>query len=107
MRAPDVEAKITLLPTSEGGRHEPAFSGYRPQHKVRDDYLTSGTHRYLDCSEVLPGQTVRGTITFITPEAYPACLWVGQEIDFQEGSRVVGRARITKIFNAVLEKRDA
>jgi elongation factor Tu len=104
-RDPDVEADITLLSTAEGGRQTAALSGYRPAHKVRDDYLTTGVHDYIGCGEVFPGQTVRGTITFITPEAYPACLWVGREINIQEGSRVVGIARITKIFNALLEKR--
>ena len=105
MRTPDVEAEITFL--AEGGRQTPAHSGYRPAHKVRDDYLTTGVHQYVGCSEVFPGQTVRGTITFITPEVYPHCLLVGQIIDIQEGSRVVGHARITRIMNALLEKRAA
>lgn len=104
MRSPDVEAEITLLATEQGGRQSPALSGYRPAHKVRDDYLTTGIHAYFDCDQIRPGQTVLGSITFITPEAYPHCLWVGREIDIQEGSRVVGRARITKILNSVLEK---
>ena len=103
MRTPDVEAEITMFSTAEGGRSGPAFSGYRPQHKVRDDYLTSGIHQYFDCDQVLPGQTVRGTITFMTPEAYPHCLWVGRVIVIQEGGRVLGRARITRIMNALLE----
>lgn len=101
MRTPDVEAEISLL--ADGGRQTPAHSGYRPSHKVRDDYLTTGVHHYIGCDEVLPGQTVRGTITFLTPEVYPHCLWVGRVIDLQEGGRVVGRAQITKIMNAILE----
>ena len=96
MRTPDVEAEITL--------QRPAQTGYHPQHKVQEDYITSGIHHYIGCTEVLPGQTVKGTITFITPEAYPHCLWVGREIDIQEGNRVVGRARITKVLNPLLEK---
>lgn len=106
-RQPDVEAEITLLPTADGGRKMAAFSGYRPHHKVRDDYLTSGVHHYIGCDEVSPGQTVQGTITFLMPEAYPDCLWLGREIDIQEGGRVIGRARITRILNSLLEKRDA
>jgi translation elongation factor EF-Tu-like GTPase len=101
MRTPDVEAEITLL--AEGGRQTAAHSGYRPAHKVRDDYLTTGVHHYIGCDQVLPGQTVHGTITFITPEFYPNCLWVGRVIDIQEGGRVVGSARITRILNALLE----
>jgi translation elongation factor EF-Tu-like GTPase len=100
MHTPDVEAEITLL--AEGGRQTAAHSGYRPAHKIRDDYLTTGVHQYIGCDEVLPGQTVCGTITFITPEVYPHCLWVGRVIDIQEGDRVIGHARITKIMNALL-----
>jgi elongation factor Tu len=103
MHPPDVEAEITLLATADGGRSNGTFSGYRPQHKVRDDYLTTGVHQYFGCDSVLPGQTVLGAITFITPEAYPHCLWVGRVIEIQEGSRVIGRARITRIMNALLE----
>ena len=103
-REPDVEAEITLLPTAAGGRHTPAASGYRPGHKVRDDYITSGAHHYIGRDTLAPGETCLATITFITPEVYPNCLWVGRDIDIQEGSRVVGRAHITKIFNAVLTK---
>ncbi len=101
MHTPDVEAEITLL--AEGGRLAPARSGYRPAHKVRGDYLTTGEHHYFGCDQVFPGQTVHGTITFITPDAYPHCLRVGCVIDIQEGGRLVGHARITRIMNALLE----
>ena len=107
MRNPDIEVEITLFSTEIGGRNSPVFSGYRPQHKLRDDYITSGKHQYIDCDTLSPGQTVKGTITFITPEVYPECLWIGREIDIQEGSRVVGRAIITKILNPILEKKSS
>ena len=98
----DVEAEITLLSTADGGRKTAAFSGYRPNHKVRDDYLTTGVHQYSGCDQVAPGQTVLGTITFLTPEIYPKCLWIGRIINVQEGSWIVGHAKITKIFNPIL-----
>ena len=103
MRLPDVEAEIHFLATSEGGRRSPAISGYRPEHAVREDYITTGVHDYLDVSEASPGDTVRATITFITPEAHPATLWVGKVVPVQEGSHVVGYATITKIFNDTLQ----
>jgi translation elongation factor EF-Tu-like GTPase len=106
MRDPDVEAEITLLSTADGGRKTPAVSGYRPGHKVREDYITSGTHHYVGRDELSPGETTPGLIAFITPEAYPGCLWVGKVIDIQEGSRVIGFARITKILNSTLRKED-
>ena len=101
-RLPDVEAQVRFLSTSEGGRHKPAFSGYRPAHLVRDDYLTTGVHDYLDTTEAKPGETVRATITFISPAAYPGSLWIGKVINVQEGGRVVGHATITKIYNELL-----
>ncbi|MNI26908.1 elongation factor Tu [compost metagenome] len=96
----DIEAKITFL--KEGGRTNPAASGYRPNHLIRDNYLTSGTHHYYDKEIVQLGETVLGTISFITPEAYPKCLRVGKIISIQEGSKVVGYAEIIKIFNQIL-----
>lgn len=87
-----------------GGRSSAVSSGYRPQHKVLDDYQTTGIHDYLGRAQVLPGETVKGTITFITPEAYPKCLWIGRIIEIQEGSRIIGQAKITKIMNPLLER---
>jgi elongation factor Tu len=107
MYTPDVEAEISLLSPEQGGNGRPVFSGYRPQHKVRGNSLMSGKHVYIGCESLLPGQTVRGYIEFISPERLVGCLWVGREIDVQEGGRVVGRARITNILNKVLEKYDA
>jgi len=78
-------------------------NGYRPAHLVKDDYLTSGVHRYYDLDEVPPGGVAKGTITFLTPEAYPSCLWVGKRINIQEGAEIVGYATISKIFNPVLD----
>lgn len=105
-RTPDIEAEISFLRTEDGGRHSPAFSGYRPHHKIREDYQTSGVHEYIDRDHIAPGDQALGRITFISPEAYPGCLWIGREILIQEGNRTVGRARVTKIMNRLLEKRD-
>ncbi|MNJ47268.1 Elongation factor Tu [compost metagenome] len=103
----DVEAKITFLKEEEGGRTRSVLSGYRPNHRVRDNYLTTGTHHYYDKDIVQMGDTVLGTITFIAPESYPRCLWVGKTISIQEGSRVVGYAEITNVFNHILLKDDS
>lgn len=97
-REPDVEVFFEF----NGARSKPAFTGYRPAHLVTDSYLTSGLHRYYDTEAVPADGTAKGTITFITPEAYPHCLWVGKKISIQEGSRVVGCATVLKIFNPLL-----
>lgn len=95
---PDVEVVFEF----NGTRMNPAHDGYRPHHLVNDTYLTTGVHHYYDMTEVPPDGTAKGTITFLSPEAYPACLWVGKKINIQEGERIVGYATITKIFNPIL-----
>ena len=99
-RRPDVEVTFRF----NGTRRFPAADGYRPAHRIREDYLTTGVHHYFDAEEVAPHGEARGTITFITPEAYPHSLWVGKEIPIQEGERVVGTATVEKVLNPVLEQ---
>lgn len=96
---PDVEAIFNFNLT----RHNPAVDGYRPAHLVMEGYLASGIHHYYLVEAVPPGGTAKGTITFLTPEFYPHCLWIGKKINIQEGERVVGYATITQIFNSMLQ----
>ena len=98
-RTADVEAVFEF----NGTRRGPAFDGYRPSHLITDNYLTTGIHHYYQTNAVPPKGTAKGTITFLMPEAYPHCLWIGKKINIQEGDRVVGYAVITKIFNSLLE----
>lgn len=79
-------------------------NGYRPNFKIKDDYLTSGIIRLIDCEELVYGKEAGAEIWFITPEFYPNCLEVGQIIQFQEGKIIHGFATITKINNKILEK---
>ncbi len=101
-RDPDIEAKVTLLSTKDGGRKLPSGTGYRPAHLVREDYLTTGVQHYIEQDTLRPGESCFANIWFITPEAYPKSLWVGKNIQFQEGGRVVGYAEVKKINNTVL-----
>ncbi|WP_020210723.1 hypothetical protein [Gilvimarinus chinensis] len=103
-REPDIEAEVRLLTKEEGGRHTPAKTGYRPAHLVIDDYLTTAAQHYLGQEWLHPGESCLAHLWFITPEVYPNSLWVGKEIQFQEGARVIGFAKVTKIFNNVLLK---
>ena len=98
-QSPDVKAIIRLNHV----RKSPAVSGYRPAHRVKEDYLTTGTHTYIGTDVLYPGASCEATIIFLSPEYYPHCLYVGQIIDIQEGSRIVGTAEITEIYNKLLE----
>lgn len=98
-KSPDVEVLFEF----NGTRKTPAANGYRPAHLVTENYLTTGIHHYYDVDSVLPNGTAKGTITFLSPEVYPSCLWIGKKINIQEGERIVGYATITKIYNPILE----
>ena len=98
MIEPDIEAIITCK------RKIPFYNGYRPEHLVKEYYLTTGIHQYYGVECIPNGESALGTITFITPEAYPHCLWEGKAINIQEGSNIVGRAVIIRIFNNLLKK---
>ena len=95
----DVEAIIEF----NGTRLAPANDGYRPVHLIMNDYLTTGIHHYYGVKNVAPNSSAKGTITFLTPELYPHCLWIGKKIAIQEGHRVVGYATITEIYNEALK----
>ena len=103
-RQPDIEAEVTFLPTADGGRSVPAKSGYRPNHLVLPDYLTSGHHEYKDKEQVLPGESAITEIWFLSPDRYPKSMSVGKVIQVQEGSRVVGHAKVLKVYNEVLRE---
>ncbi|WBW99483.1 hypothetical protein [Oceanirhabdus sp. W0125-5] len=93
MRKPDIEAMITCE------RNVPFYNGYRPAHLIKEGYLTTGVHQYYSKDTVKNGESVLGSITFITPEAYTYCLWEGKKIKIQEGNKVVGYAVVVKILN--------
>lgn len=95
---PDVEVLFEFNDT----RKTPVVDGYRPDHLIVDNYLTTGVHHYYDVKQVSPNGIAKGTITFLMPEAYPHCLWVGKKINIQEGERIVGYATIIKIYNSLL-----
>lgn len=96
---PDVEAIFEFTDS----RREHLYEGYRPAHRICEDYLTTGVHRYYNLKNSTE-QKLQGTITFITPEAYPESLWIGKRIAMYEGSRIVGYATITNIFNSILDR---
>lgn len=95
---PDVEVTFEF----NGTRKTPVYNGYRPAHLIVENYLTTGIHHYFEVNFVLPDGKAKGTITFISPEEYPHCLWVGKKINIQEGEHVVGYATVTKILNTLL-----
>ena len=95
---PDIEAEITFVPTQQGGRSTPAFSGYRPQFYY-DEQDWDADHEYPDVESVFPGQTVRTLLRFLSPDAHVGRVRPGLEFQVREGARVVAHGRVTKILH--------
>ncbi len=105
-RDSDIEAEIRFLSTSEGGRQTPVATGYRPNHDLgMEGMLNDAVHEYVGVDWVAPGDTVHAKLWFFAPEFQVGRLHEGMEFTVQEGARVVGRGKVTKIFNDELRKR--
>jgi hypothetical protein len=102
IRPYDLEGLLHLLPSSQGGRTAPAYTGYRPAHKLYDNYLSSGIHDYPETGLARPGETTPTRVWLITPEVYPGSLWVGRVLDISEGQRCVGSFTITLVCKPIL-----
>ena len=101
----DLIARIKYLTTAEGGRHTPAYSGYRPQVKFDfSEMQTSGQQVFVDKEIVYPGDTVTAEIAIISTEFFAHRLFVGQTFEFREGSRIIGTGEILEIKNKELLK---
>lgn len=95
---PDVEVEFTFL----GVRKHPAANGYRPLHQVSENLLTTGAHHYFNAETAPLLGTIKGTITFLEPAEYSYSMYIGKSIAIQDGTRVIGYARILKILNPLL-----
>jgi hypothetical protein len=96
----DIEGSFHLL--GKGGRLGAVRSGYRPAHKIFDNYFSSGRHEYVGIDELPLGATAHAYVWLLTPEVYPQSLWVGRVIGVYEGSKLVGQLKISAIHNPVL-----
>jgi GTPases - translation elongation factors len=95
---PDIETEITFVPTEHGGRKTPALSGYRPQFYFGSlDY--DADQEYPDVESVMPGQTARAFLRFLSPDYVIEHVSSGMEFQVREGSRVVAHGRVTKILH--------
>ena len=97
---PDIEAEVSFVPTEQGGRSTPAFSGYRPQFYY-DDHNWDADHEYPDVEFVLPGETARALLRFLSPDAQVGRVHPGMEFQVREGARIVALGRVTKILHLV------
>ncbi|MCE2527336.1 MAG: elongation factor Tu, partial [Actinomycetia bacterium] len=87
------EALVYVLRKEEGGRHNPFFSGYRPQFYFRTTDVTGSVLLPGGVQMVMPGDNVELSVELIAPIA----MSVGLDFAIREGGRTVGAGRVTKI----------
>ncbi|NLD25925.1 MAG: elongation factor Tu [Acholeplasmataceae bacterium] len=88
------EARVYVLTQTEGGRHTPFFTNYRPQFYFRTTDIT-GVIELLEGTEmVMPGDNATLTVTLI----HPIAIELGTKFSIREGGRTVGAGNVTKII---------
>jgi elongation factor Tu len=88
------EANVYVLTKEEGGRHNPFFSGYRPQFYFRTTDVTGSIELPSGTEMVMPGDNTEMTVELIAPIAMDE----GLRFAIREGGRTVGAGRVTKII---------
>ncbi len=88
------EAAVYVLTKEEGGRHNPFFSGYRPQFYFRTTDVTGSVTLPEGTEMVMPGDQTQMTVELIAPIAMDE----GLRFAIREGGRTVGAGRVTKIL---------
>lgn len=97
---PDIEAEFT----NHRFTRTSINTGYRGAILIKTNCLISGFQTFLDGNSVEYNNKILSNIKFISPEYYAATLWVGRVLRVQEGNKVVGQIKVTKIYNQSLDR---
>jgi elongation factor Tu len=89
----EFDAQVYVLTKEEGGRHNPFFSGYRPQFYFRTTDVTGSIELPGGTEMVMPGDNTEMKVELIAPIAMDE----GLRFAIREGGRTVGAGRVTKI----------
>ena len=89
----DFDAQVYVLTKEEGGRHNPFFTGYRPQFYFRTTDVTGSIGLPSGTEMVMPGDNTEMKVELIAPIAMDE----GLRFAIREGGRTVGAGRVTKI----------
>ena len=89
----EFDAQVYVLTKEEGGRHNPFFTGYRPQFYFRTTDVTGSVELPSGTEMVMPGDNTEMSVTLIAPIAMDE----GLRFAIREGGRTVGAGRVVKI----------
>lgn len=102
---PDLEVEVDAAPTEDGGRRYPLFSGYRAPHDFgKPDEWNDAMYEFLNAESLHPGETGRALMWLFVPERNEGRLYTGMPFTVHEGSRLIGRGRITQVLKPELER---
>jgi elongation factor Tu len=89
------EGEVYVLTKEEGGRHNPFFTGYRPQFYFRTTDVT-GTIKLLGGAEMcMPGDNVAMEVELLNTAI---AMEEGLRFAIREGGRTIGAGVVTKIL---------
>ncbi len=88
------EAETYILTKEEGGRHNPFFSGYRPQFYFRTTDVTGEMRLPEGVEMIMPGDNVQITVELGKPIALEEQL----RFAIREGGQTVGAGVVSKII---------
>ena len=88
------KATVYALTKEEGGRHNPFFSGYRPQFYFRTTDITGSVVLPEDKQMVMPGDNTELTVELI----HPIAMDKGLRFAIREGGRTVASGQVTDII---------
>jgi elongation factor Tu len=91
----EFDAQVYVLTKEEGGRHNPFFSGYRPQFYFRTTDVTGAVTLPEGTQMVMPGDNTEMRVELI----HPIAMDEGLRFAIREGGRTVGAGRVTKIIS--------
>jgi len=88
------EGEVYVLTKEEGGRHNPFFTGYRPQFYFRTTDVT-GTIKLIGAEMCMPGDNIRMEVELLNTSI---AMEQGVRFAIREGGRTVGAGVVTKIL---------
>jgi elongation factor Tu len=89
-------AKITLLPTKDGGRKKPIFSGYKPAFVFNTQTQYCGEIQLIDKQELNPGETTQVEIKLLPARTLRKNLHINTAFTLVEGHKIIGDGTIIK-----------
>ncbi len=87
------KSEVYVLTASEGGRHTPFFSGYKPQLYIRTSDITGDVTLPEGTEMVMPGDNIEMTVELI----HPIAMEEGLRFAIREGGRTVASGVVATI----------